>query len=121
MQIPSNVAVVGRYRDGAPVLATAGTTVIIGHINDYRQGPGAFARLSALHRNAVIYLTSPRGTRTAWSVQSVQAIPKAELPQSLFTTSGPRLLALVTCGGVLQASGHYADNVIVLARPIVVR
>jgi hypothetical protein len=41
-------------------------------------------------------------------------VAKGALPGSLFATTGPPRLALVTCGGSFDpATGHYRDNVIV--------
>jgi len=45
-------------------------------------------------------------------------VAKNALPGSLFATTGPPRLALVTCGGSFDpATGHYRDNVIVWAKP----
>ena len=44
---------------------------------------------------------------------------RAQLPADVYSTRGRHRLALVTCGGpFLPASGHYRDNVVVIAVPV---
>jgi hypothetical protein len=45
---------------------------------------------------------------------------QAALPQGIFDASGPRRLALVTCGGTLEPDHLYNDNVVVYATPVMV-
>ena len=45
--------------------------------------------------------------------------PKQELPtEAMFAREGTRALVLITCGGEFDSTtGHYADNVVVVAEP----
>jgi hypothetical protein len=45
-------------------------------------------------------------------------VSKDRLPGAIFSTEGPPVLTVITCGGTFDsATHHYADNVIVYAVP----
>ena len=51
-----------------------------------------------------------------YRVTSVQTVPKAQLPTSIYSRAGRHRLVLVTCGGpFVQSEGAYRDNVVVTA------
>lgn len=115
--VPGDVATVGLWADGPGPTARAGTTVVAGHVD--RDGDlGALHPLHRIAPNARVVLTDAGGRATRWQVVSLRAVPKDELP--VFATSGPRRLAIVTCGGAIidtPAGRRYADNVIATAVP----
>lgn len=118
--IPKDVHQVGYDTDSAPLDAATGTSVIAGHVDDSNQGSGSFYFLHSIAPGADIAVTSDSGAVTQWRVYAIQVVVKAQLPADIFATSGPRRLALVTCGGPLlnYAGGStYEDNVIVYATP----
>jgi hypothetical protein len=48
-----------------------------------------------------------------------QEFAKQDLPADLFSRQGPPTLTLITCGGAFdEATGHYVDNVVVVASPV---
>ncbi|NUT32871.1 MAG: class F sortase [Hamadaea sp.] len=107
---------VGWWIGGATPADAQGTVVIAGHVDD-RSGPGALHALRDLRPGARIEVVTDHAT-VVYAVVVVTRHPKQALPRSLFTTRGPPQLALITCGGPFdRATGHYRDNVVVLAAP----
>jgi hypothetical protein len=52
-------------------------------------------------------------------VTSIDQTPKAALPVELFRRDQAPVLVLITCGGTFdRTTRHYADNVVVTARPL---
>lgn len=118
LDIPGNVKDVGIWNDGGQVDGSDGTVLLAGHINWYNQGNGVLYDLATIKPGALIYLSDATGRVTSWKAVSLQAYPKAQLPQGIFAPVGPRRLAIVTCGGAFDPqTGHYADNVVVMATP----
>lgn len=120
MEIPDDPAVGGWYRYGPEPQTGAGNTVIAAHIDspDYPIGP--FAALRDAPAGAEVRVRSTAGIETRWSVQTVTYYAKTTLDtDALFARSGPPTLVLVTCGGEFDAStGHYRDNVVLVATPV---
>ena len=123
--VPSRPDKVG-WMDWTPSLsAPAGTVVIAGHIT-FHKVPGAFYRLSSIRPGAVVYTTTGAGHEQAWRVQSSHAYPKGKLPAQVWSSTGPRRLALITCTGsegLVPKQGGYAhlDNLVVMAAPVASR
>lgn len=119
--IPDEVHSVGLDRSSAPSTGKLGSTLVAGHVDDANQGDGAFYFLHTVQAGDDIYVTDLGGARTHWKVFSVQTVGKAALPTDVWSTTGPKQLVLVTCGGPLLhlSSGNtYADNVIVRATAV---
>jgi sortase (surface protein transpeptidase) len=118
LEIPSDVHYVGIWDAENRLEAAAGNIVVAGHVNYYDQGPGALSPLSEVERGALVYLTGS-GVRTAWRVASLEVFTKSALPPATFSTTGPRQLVLITCGGPFDPrNGSYLDNVVVTAVPV---
>lgn len=116
LTLPQDATHVGWWYGGATPADPHGTVVIAGHVDD-RDGPGALHTAGNLRAGALIKLVTAR-TTSLYAVVSVTRYPKQALPRTLFTTQGPRQLALITCGGPFNhATGHYRDNIVILARP----
>ena len=120
LTIPSDVHDVGWYSGGGQIGAQVGTLLLAGHVNYVGQGWGAFGHLADLQRGATVFTTNAAGAVRAWRVTAVTAMLQAALPQGIFDASGPRRLALVTCGGTLEPDHLYNDNVVVYATPVMV-
>lgn len=118
LQVPGNVHNVGLYDHGGQLDGTTGTVLLTGHVNYYNQGEGALWNLSSVHINAPLYVSDSVGKTTSWRVTQVITVQKNYIPQAIFSSTGPRQLVVVTCGGALLRDGHYADNVLVVASPI---
>ena len=112
--IPGDVHDVGEW--GRKV--NAGTTILAGHVNWVGQGLGALGALANIAPGATVYLSNRAGVVSVWSVVSLRAVSKMDLPETLFASGGTRRLVLVTCGGAFDAATHqYADNVLAIAVP----
>lgn len=120
MEIPEDPAVGGWYRFGPEPGSGAGNTVIAAHIDspDYPIGP--FASLRDAPAGAEVRVVSAAGVETRWAVQTVTFFAKTDLDtDALFARTGPATLVLVTCGGEFDPStGHYRDNVVLVATPV---
>ncbi|MFD4292891.1 class F sortase [Rhodococcus sp. NPDC058505] len=117
---PNDVSTVGIWQDGAPLAADAGTTLLAGHVNMVGQGNGALFSLALMQPGDVIHTSDDAGRSTAWRVTRVVERPKADgVEESVLDgPTGPRRLAVVTCGGDLTYTdgvGDYTDNVYLYA------
>lgn len=117
---PDNVHEVGIWLDGAPLDSTTGTTLLAGHVNMTGQGNGALFDLGTMTPGQEIRTSDAAGNTTQWRVTAVVTRAKADgIEESVLAgPDGPRLLAVVTCGGELQYKdgvGSYADNVYLYA------
>jgi hypothetical protein len=117
--LPTRIGRAGWWRDGSAPGAAAGTVLIAGHVDSAHAGPGAFFELHRVARGARIDVATSTGGAFAYRVVSVRTLAKNALPTSLYASTGPPRLVLVTCGGPFdRASGHYRDNVVVTAVPL---
>lgn len=118
VEVPTDVDTVGWYRFG-PSPGTSGSSVLLGHVDSWQQGPGAFFRLRELRPGDVVNVAFANGSRSSFRIVARRSYPKAELPPGLFDRTGRPMLALVTCGGSFdRATRSYADNVVVVAVPL---
>ena len=99
----------------------AGPTVLIGHV-DSKHGPGIFYAVSRLHPGDQIVVTRADRSRAVFVVQQVQRYAKRAFPTaSVYRGDSRASLRLVTCGGAFDGrTGHYLDNTVVFAAPLVV-
>lgn len=127
LEIPRDVDVVGVWDQGAPITGVgggpvaAGTTLAVGHVAYAGQGRGALYDLFRVRPGMAVYVTDEQGIVTRWRIASLDAMPKDQLPRSVFDAqSGERRLAMVTCGGPTRViDGHrtFRDNVVAVAVP----
>lgn len=119
MELNPDPAIAGWYRYGAEPSTGQGNTVIAAHIDspDYPIGP--FASLRDVPAGSEVLLSTASGGTLRYAVESITYYPKAELPTaSLFERTGAPALVLITCGGDFDSdTGHYSDNVVMIARP----
>jgi len=119
VQIPAAVHTVGWYRFSPPPGSTAGSTVLVGHVDSAEQGEGAFFNLHQLNKGASIVLDMPGGRAQRYQVISRAQFPKTAVPlAALFATTGAPRLTLITCGGSFDETiRSYRDNVVITAVP----
>lgn len=120
---PDDVSTVGLWIDGAALDAEEGTTLIAGHVNLAGQGNGALFNLASMQPGDMVSTSDSEGRATSWRVTRVVDRPKADgIEESVLDgPTGPRKLAIVTCGGDLRSKngiGDYADNVYLYADKI---
>jgi hypothetical protein len=116
--VPADVDLTGLWAGGGPISGVRGTVLIDGHVNYVGQGDGALYPLARVKPGALIATSTRSGITVWWRAVHVVSMLKQALPQGIFTNSGPRRLVIVTCGGLLEADGHYDDNVVLYARPL---
>lgn len=120
---PSLVSMVGIWLDGAAMDAAEGTTLLAGHVNLVGQGNGALFNLALMQPGDLVHTSDAQGRASAWRVTAVVDRPKADgIEESVLDgPTGPRRLAVVTCGGDLSYAngvGNYLDNVYLYAEPV---
>lgn len=106
----------GWYRD-SPAPGAIGPAIIAGHVDSAANGPSVFFRLGALRPGDQITVRLADGSTAVFAVDSVRAFAKSAFPTALvYGNTDVPALRLITCGGALDRStGHYEDNVVVLA------
>lgn len=120
MQVPADLHTAGWYRYGARPGQGSGATVLAAHVDTAAAGVGPWASLKRVRVGATVTVrTADQNIR--YQVTEVIRVRKTGLDAaSLFSTVGPERLHLVTCGGRFDAkTGHYQDNLIVVARRVV--
>ncbi len=117
MQIPG-LDDVGWYQFGSLPGDPTGTAVLVGHV-DGNGRAGVFADLRDLAPGDTLTVTLPNGSPRTFAVTGIEQFNKQALPSDLFARGGAPRLALITCGGAFDAdTGHYLDNVVVVAAAI---
>lgn len=106
----------GWYRY-SPTPGSLGPAVIAGHVDSAANGPSVFFRLVDLRPQDRVLVTRVDGSVAVFAVDNVLRYRKTGFPSALVYGNTHRAaLRLITCGGRFDhASGHYLDNIIVLA------
>ncbi len=106
----------GWYRY-SPTPGSLGPAVIAGHVDSAAQGPSVFYRLGALRPHDRVQVARADGSVAVFAVDAVRRYAKTGFPTHLvYGNTGHAALRLITCGGPFdQRSGHYRDNIVVLA------
>ncbi len=101
----------------SPTPGSLGPAVIAGHVDSADSGPSVFFRLGSLHPHDAVLVTRADGTVATFTVDDVRRYHKAEFPAGVvYGDTNHAALRLITCGGSFdRASGHYLDNIVVLA------
>ena len=116
--VPDQVERTGWWRDGRAPGARSGVILVAGHIDSASKGPGAFYQLPQAKPGELVHLKTKNGRSHAYRITSVRSYLKAALPKSVWSTSGPARLVIVTCGGPFDViTRHYRNNVVVTAAP----
>jgi len=120
MEIPRDVATVGWYRYGPAPGSTAGSAVLSGHVDDYRQGVGVFGRIGDLGPGDPVMIVDDAGVTREFSVLSREQWSKGDVPlDRIFDRDGGSRLVLITCGGSFNSSSlGYDDNIAITAVPV---
>jgi sortase (surface protein transpeptidase) len=117
IQVPplDNHNLAGWY-DGSVTPGSEGTSVILGHVDDYA-GPSVFFNLKNLRTGNTIDVIRSDGRTAAFVVDGLQKAAKTSFPTSDVYGNVPYpALRLVTCGGPFDsATGQYLDSIVVYA------
>lgn len=119
MDVPSNSHIAGWYQFGPGPKSATGTTVIVAHIDARIGGIGPFSRIKDLPAGSPITVQASDGSVQTYLTTAVQEFAKEGAPMSeYFDRSGAPRLVLITCGGKFNSkTGHYFDNIAVVAEP----
>ncbi|MGS0687319.1 class F sortase [Nakamurella sp. GG22] len=117
---PDDPSRVGWWISSPPAGASAGSTVVVGHVDSAADGPGAFYSLAELPAGSEISVVTAGGGTVGYRVKAREVYTKSEsLPAGLFAFDGPPRLVLITCGGEFDRdTGSYEENVVVIAEPV---
>jgi hypothetical protein len=121
VSVPSRVDTLGWYRFSQGLGTTAGSIVIVGHVDDRAQGRGAFFELGRVSVGDRVAVDGADGGAYAFRVIARERFPKTSMPlRRIFARDGAPRLTLITCGGQFdKRRGSYLDNVFVTAVPVV--
>jgi sortase (surface protein transpeptidase) len=105
----------GWYKYG-PTPGQRGSSVILGHV-DSVAGVSVFFHLKNLHKGDKVYVQRADGKTAVFVIDGLQRTAKTTFPtDAVYGKLSYPGLRLITCGGSFdQATGHYADNIIVYA------
>jgi hypothetical protein len=118
LNIPADPSVIGWWAGGGSPGQPAGTTVLVGHVDNVATGPGALFHLRDMRPGETITLQTG-GLTYQYVVRAIRAYAKAGLPAAIFSQQVAARLAIVTCGGPFNpATHHYLDNIIAYAVPV---
>ncbi|MCU1622909.1 MAG: peptidase sortase [Frankiales bacterium] len=106
----------GWYRY-SPTPGSTGPSIIVGHVDSARAGPSVFYRLRSLHVNDQVFVTGTDHAVITFQVTRLLRVSKQTFPtQLVYGNTTDAALRLITCGGGFnRRTGHYDDNLVVLA------
>jgi len=101
----------------SPPPGQIGPTVILGHVDSAKYGPGVFFKLGALQPGATVEVTLTDRIVAVFTVDKVVAYPKSAFPSTaVYGTIDHPGLRLITCGGTFDpAAGSYESNIVAYA------
>jgi len=101
----------------SPTPGQIGPTVILGHVDSAKYGPGIFFKLGALQPGATVEVTLTDRIVAVFTVDKVVAYPKSAFPSTaVYGTIDHPGLRLITCGGTFDpAAGSYESNIVAYA------
>jgi sortase (surface protein transpeptidase) len=98
--------------------ASSGSILFAGHVDSASAGRGALFALEEASGGDLIQIGTAAGRTYTYRIVSIRRYPKAALPLQVYSRTGRTQLVLVTCGGPFDAvTGHYRDNIVVVAVP----
>ena len=119
VEVPDRWEEVGWF-DGGARPGEDGPAALLGHV-DSKAGPAVFVRLPQVERGAVVEVVDAEGGVARFAVDRVRQYPKTRFPtEAVYLPVLRPELRLITCGGAFDRStGHYVDNIVVYASPVV--
>lgn len=106
----------GWYRS-SPTPGERGPSILLGHVDSARYGPGVFFDLGALKPGDTVEVTRTDRTVAVFRVDRVASYDKADFPSlQVYGNTTDAQLRLITCGGTFDpAAGHYENNIVAYA------
>jgi len=101
----------------SPTPGQVGPTVILGHVDSAKYGPGIFFKLGALQPGATVEVTLTDRIIAVFTVDKVVAYPKSAFPSTaVYGNIDHPGLRLITCGGTFDpTAGSYESNIVAYA------
>jgi sortase (surface protein transpeptidase) len=88
-----------------------------GHVDTYRDGPGAFFRLDELRSGGQIVMATA-GAELSYVVRAIRSYAKEPFPEEVVIRTGESRLVLISCGGPFdRESRRYTDNIVADVAP----
>ncbi len=117
MGTPQNFMDVAWYSLGAK-LGEPGSVVFDGHVNNALTQAGAFADLSKVEQGAYISIADAQGKTRVYRVSEINLLDPEADTTSLFATTGPEQVVLITCDGEWLKDEHqFSKRLVVVAKP----
>jgi len=101
----------------SPTPGQLGPSVILGHVDSAKYGPGIFYRLGALRPGDTVTVGRTDRSTATFRVDRVVSYPKNRFPTlEVYGNTDDAQLRLITCGGKFDFSAHsYEDNIVAFA------
>jgi sortase (surface protein transpeptidase) len=101
----------------SPTPGQLGPSVILGHVDSAKYGPGVFFKLGALRPGDTLSVTRSDHITAVFRVDRVVSYPKDRFPTlEVYGNTDSAQLRLITCGGKFDLSSHnYQDNIVAFA------
>lgn len=118
MGTPKDFMDVGWWSEGSKPGAP-GSAVFDGHVNNALTKAGVFEHLTQIHKGDYITVSDASGKTLVYKVSEIDLYDTNEAPRaSIFATSGPQQLVLITCDGEWVQDEHSFDKrLVVIAKP----
>ncbi|MGI8868351.1 MAG: class F sortase [Mycobacteriales bacterium] len=102
---------------GSPSPGQLGPSVLLGHVDSKKYGPGVFYNLGKLRPGDTVNVARADGRVAVFRIDGVVAYPKDKFPtMAVYGNIDHAGLRLITCGGTFNpTSGHYENNTIAYA------
>ncbi|WP_436698097.1 SdrD B-like domain-containing protein [Nocardioides sp. BYT-33-1] len=121
-RVPARPSITGWLDTSARIDDVIGTAVIVGHVSDRHDRPGALVDLGRARKGQRVTLRDSAGTLRAYRVRRLRTFDRARpLPTGLFRMTGSPRVQLVTCTDrVVDRHGrfHYRRNLVVTLVPV---
>lgn len=101
----------------SPTPGELGPSIILGHVDSAKYGPGVFFRLGALRQHDRVTIVRSDHSVATFEVERVVEYPKNQFPTlEVYGNTDRAALRLITCGGRFDLSAHsYEDNIVAYA------
>ena len=117
MGTPQNFMSAGWYAPGSQPGA-AGNAVFAGHVNNALTKAGVFEHLSQIKKGDYVTVADEAGKTLVYKVSDVQLFDPSADTSTIFATSGPQKLVLITCDGEwVQDEHQFSKRLVVFATP----
>ncbi|SDJ28359.1 Sortase family protein [Frankineae bacterium MT45] len=105
------------WYENSPTPGQVGPSILLGHIDSAKYGPGVFFKLGDLRQREQVSVTLADHTVAVFEIERVVEYPKAHFPTyEVYGNLDHAGLRLITCGGHFDPRvKSYEDNIVVYA------